>query len=308
MQYLTETRFRRRAAGIALLCCTGLQLLSVIIRYIYQYSISGNIRFGAWGSMIGIAGEFIGYLGVFSGYAVIAYLVFLYGLRRGGEWMLALTAAYGLIWFLVFFIGDILFGLLASMLLAGGLAAVFLIWTKGCRGIQGMIFATMLIPYAGAVVILFSTSVVSVEALLLNAVYGFLNLSTDFLVVLYIARIADAFRQKAIRRGEGAADISLEGRLLPGKNPVLRSFLAADLLYSAVGLVNAVIETVDQVREYGAPVNAQEWVTMLAPYLTIVVYFVVGYAVMVFVAMKMEAAFIASEDEAEIIGRTGRRA
>ena len=106
MQYLTETRFRKRAARIALVACTVLQILSIVIRYVYQYSISGNISYGTWGNVISIAAEFIGYISVFSGYAVITYLVFLYGLRGGGEWTIALIAGYGLVYFLVFLFGQ----------------------------------------------------------------------------------------------------------------------------------------------------------------------------------------------------------
>lgn len=300
MQYLTETRFRKRAALIALVACTVLQILSIVIRYVYQYSISGNISYGTWGNVISIAAEFIGYISVFSGYAVITYLVFLYGLRGGGEWTIALIAGYGLVYFLVFFIGDYLFGMIASALVAALLATVFLIWTKGCRGISALIFATMLIPYIGALLILFSTTVVSTEVLLTNIIYGFLNLGTDFLIVIIVARIADFFRKKAIQKGEGSADISIGGKFLPHGNPVLRAFLTADIVYAVIAVVSSVTETVNLLTEYGAPVNAGEWLTLLSPYLTLAVYFVVGYAVMVFIAARLEAAFILSDDEAAV--------
>ncbi len=305
MQYLTETRFRKKAALIALVSCTVLQIFSIVIRYIYQYSVSGNISYGTWGSVISIAAEFIGYISVFSGYAVITYLVFLYGLRGGGEWTIALIAGYALVYFLVFFIGDFTFGVIASALITILLAAVYLIWTKGCRGISALIFATMLIPYIGALVILFSTTVVSAEMLLTNVIYGLLNLGTDFLIIIVIARIADFFRKKAIQKGEGTADISIGRKLLPHGNPVLRAFLTADIVYAAVAAVSAVIETADLLAEYGAPVSAGEWFTLLSPYLTLAVYFVVGYAVMVFIAIRLEAAFISSDDEATV--ETGKK-
>lgn len=305
MQYLTETRFRKRAALIALVSCTALQIFSIVIRYIYQYSISGNIDYGTWGNVVSIAAEFIGFISVFSGYAVITYLIFLYGLKGGGEWTIALIAGYALVYFLVFFIGDFTFGVVASALVAALLAVVFLVWTKGCRGISALIFATMLVPYIGALLILFSTTVVSTEVLLTNIIYGFLNLGTDFLIIVIIARIADFFRKKAIQKGEGSADISIGGRLLPGGNPILRAFLAADIVYALVAAVSSVVETVDLLTEYGAPVNAGEWFTLLSPYLTLAVYFVVGYVVMVFIAVRLEAAFISSDDEAMM--ETGKR-
>ena len=81
MQYLTEKLFRKKALLLALVSCTGLQILRAVINYIYEYSINGNYVYDSIGMVISIAAEFIGYISVFSGYGIIIYLVFLYGLK-----------------------------------------------------------------------------------------------------------------------------------------------------------------------------------------------------------------------------------
>ncbi len=283
-----------------------LQALRAIINYIYEYSINGNHLYTSLGTVMAIASEFLGSLSVFAGYGIIIYLVFLYGMKNGGEWTLALIAEYGLVYFLTFYIGNLTFGITAAALTSALLATVYLIWTKGCREISALIFATMLLPYLAGTLIFCSTTVVSVDSLIFHLMYGFLNLGTDFLVIIVIARLANLIRSRAISGGAGSANISIGKKILPRGNPLLKTILFADIIYTGIGLFGAVTETHSILSEYGAPINSSEWITLVSPYIKLVLYFVVGYAVMLFIASKLESAFITAEDEALAIGKKRR--
>ncbi len=307
MQYFTEQRFRKRAAAITLISCTALQVIAAVMNYVYEYAVRGNSAFGIWGNVISTAAGFIGGAAVFSGYAAVVYFVFLYGLAGGGEWTVALIAGVALNSFLISFIGSVTYGIVTAPVAAAVVMTVFLIWTKGCRGIQTIIFASCLIPYIGATAILFATTVVSAESLTVNLIYAFINLGTDFIVLTVIARLANLIRTRAIRKDGGNTDISIGGNILPHGNPVLKTLLVADVLYFAVSAAGKLVDTIATLREYGAPVNRNEWFTLLSPYLTLVVWLVAGYAVMVFVATRFEKAFMLSQDEGNAAASAGRK-
>lgn len=307
MQHFTEQRFRKRAAAITLVSCAALQLIAAVMNYIYEYSVKGNSAFGLWGNIISVAADFIGGAAVFSGYAAVVYFVFLYGLAGGGEWTVALIAGVALNSFLINFIGSITYGMITAPVAAVIVMTVFLIWTKGCRGIQSIIFASYLIPYIGATAILFATTVVSAESLEVSFIYAFINLGTDFLVLAVVARLANLIRTRAIKKGDGNADISIGGNILPHGNPVLKTLLVADILYFAVSAAGKLVDTIATLREYGAPVNGNEWFTLLSPYLTLAVWLVAGYAVMVFIATRFEKAFMLSQDEADGVAAAGKK-
>lgn len=307
MQHFTEQRFRKRAAVITLVSCAALQLIAAVMNYIYEYSVKGNSAFGLWGNIISVAADFIGGAAVFSGYAAVVYFVFLYGLAGGGEWTVALIAGVALNSFLINFIGSITYGMITAPVAAVIVMTVFLIWTKGCRGIQSIIFASYLIPYIGATAILFATTVVSAESLEVSFIYAFINLGTDFLVLAVVARLANLIRTRAIKKGDGNADISIGGNILPHGNPVLKTLLIADILYFAVSAAGKLVDTIATLREYGAPVNGNEWFTLLSPYLTLAVWLVAGYAVMVFIATRFEKAFMLSQDEADGAASAGKK-
>lgn len=307
MQYFTEKRFRKRAATITLVSCTVLQVIAVVMNYIYEYSVRGNSAFGVWGSIISVAADFIGGAAAFSGYAAVIYFVFLYGLAAGGEWLIALIAGVALNSFLISFIGSITYGIITAPIAALTVMTVFLIWTKGCRGIQAIIFGSNLIPYVGATAILFATTVVSAESLTVNTIYAFINLGTDFLVLTVVARLANLIRTRAIKRGNGNVDISIGGSILPHGNPVLKTLLVADILYFAVSAAGKLVDTISLLNEYGAPINKSEWFSLISPYLTLAVWLVAGYAIMLFVTTRFENAFMLSQDEGEGVAAAGKK-
>lgn len=299
MQYFTETRFRKRAAVITLVSCAVLQLVATVMNYIYEYSVRGNSAFGVFGNVISVSADFIRNAAVFSGYAAIIYFVFLYGLSGGGEWTIALIAGVALNSFLIMLTESITYGIISAPVVAVIVMTVFLIWTKGCRGIQAIIFASYLIPPIGALAITFATTVVSAEGLTAYLVYAFIQLGTDFLVLTVIARLANLIRTRAIRKGGGNVDILIGGSILPHGNPVLKTLLIADILYFAISAVGKLNETIAFIGEYGLPINGNEWFSLLSPYLTLAVWLVAGYAVMVFIATRFEKAFLLSQDEGD---------
>ncbi len=296
MQHFTGNRFPKKAVFLTLFYCTLLQAFCTVLRIVFEYFINGNLHYAAMQTVIPTVLEFIGSIATFSGFAVVAYLVFLYGIRRGGEMTILLAVGYALVVFLVFYIGKLSFGFVSTALVAAVLVCVFLSWIKGGREVAVTVLLSFFLPYIGGIVILFSTTVVSAESLLSSLMYGFLNFGMDLLLLIIVARIAGIFRTRAIRRAGGSADISLGGRFLPGKNPVLNTFLTVDVLYTALALVQYIRNSVADISDYGLPVNGQEWANLIFPYLMLGIYFVLGYAVMAFVASRFEASFRASEE------------
>lgn len=283
-------------AVIAVITCIVLQLICAAVNYFYAYSIEGTVSDGAAWTVINVALDFLGQISIFSGYGIVCYLVFLYGQGEGGEWLIALASGYFLVYFLIFFIGDITFALASSVLTAIVLAAVYLIWTKSCHAISLIVFGSMLIPYVGATAIYVSSGVVTSETLKENYAYCFLNLGLDFLVIIVAARISNYFRKRALAK-EGSVDISIGERILPHGNPVLKSFLVICIGYTAVSLIATVIDTVSLLTEYGAPINASEWYTLLSPYFFSLIYLALGYAVMLLIATRLERAYMEEAGE-----------
>ncbi len=293
MQNYSEKRFYKRAVSITVIACLVLQAVCATVSYIYAYSIDGTVSDGSVWTVINSALEFLGQISVFSGYGIIGYLVFLYGQRKGGEWLIALAAGYFLIYFLIFFIGDVSFALGASALTAIILVGAYLYWTKSCHGISLIVFGSMLIPYIGATALEIANGAFVVEQLLIEI---FLNLGINILFITVAARICNYFRTKAIS-GDGSADISIGGRILPNGNPVLKAFFVINIGYAIVFLIPTVIETVYELNDYGLPTDANEWYTLLSPYFLSAVNFVLGYAVMLLIATRLEKAFVEETGE-----------
>ena len=131
--------------------------------------------------------------------------------------------------------------------------------------------------------------------------YLFLNFLLTLLPLILI-RVVTALL--FCRLGEKAQDVALRGQLFSPSHPLLLSGGLASLIYIASALVLAVTETVQDLWNYGPPVNKTEWIHLISPYVTCIAYFFIGYVVIVSVfyllqAMHLKIRHSRSEDSSQ---------
>ncbi len=297
MNYLTEKHFSARALRVVLLLAALPQVLRIVLNLIYEYAFAGNNRFDpAVTSLVTVAADLLGTVALFAGLASVIYLTFLDGLREGGEWIIALVGAFGLAILLLAVIEDPGFGVIAFSVSAAASLFVFFSWLKGYRAVAVTVVVTLFLSVLGGFVILLATTVPSVDTLLTSLLYGLINFGFELLLLAVAVRLAALFRQRAIAKGDGGADISIGHRFFPRGNPVLRTFLLVAGIYIALLTVNAITYSVATVEEYGLPVNGQEWFSLFQPYLEYAVLFVLSYVVMLVTAARLENAFLDAEE------------
>ncbi len=297
MQYVTEKKFTASALRFVLMFGTLPQVLRIVLNLVYEYFLYGNNKYDpALVSLVSVAADFLGVISLFASLAAVIYPVFLDGMREGGEWIIALVGAYGLAVLLLSVIEDPGFGVIAFSVSAAATLFAFFTWMKGNKRIAVAVTVTLFLSVVGGTVILLATAVPSADMLLSSILFGLINFGLELLLMDAAARIALGFRRRAIAKGGNGADISIGNRILPKGNPVLRCFLAVDGIYAVLLTVNSLVESISLLTEYGLPVNGQEWFSLFEPYLEIAVLFVLGYAVMLFMAARLENAFISAEE------------
>ena len=253
--------------------------------------------------------NFLGVVSLFAGLAAVIYLAFRDGVKGGGEWVIALIAGYILAVSLSAaggLGGKEAFGLGLFFLLAAATATALLVWLKQRRRIAVTVMITYFLSVVGGLGILITTVVPSKEELFQGLLTGLLNFGLEVLLLTVALRLVAVFRHRAIQKEGERADFSVGNRILPKGNPILRTFLWADILYTGFfavqTLVSAVSYTVRFYENYGAPVNRQDWILILyqyQPLLTYAVLFAAGYAVMLFVAGRLESAYLSSLNKAD---------
>ncbi len=304
MQALTEPRFTARAVRTVLLLSTLPQLLRFVLNFLLEYVLYGNRDVSETAStVLSAAASFLGTVSLCAGWGALIYLVFLFGIGRGGEWLIAMIGVYVLSLLLLSVVESAVFGFAAFALSAGFTVSMLFVWMKNGRRPLVWIAATPLLSVIGGYLIFCATTRPTAAGKMSALAYGFLNFALEMLLTAVAARIAGLFRRRAVSGAGRTADIAIGGRILPGKHPVLRSFVLTDLLYVLILTASALAETVPLVAEYGWPVNGAEWFSLFRPYLEAAVFFLVGYAVMVFTTVRLEAAFLLSEEEASAAGR-----
>ena len=121
----------------------------------------------------------------------------------------------------------------------------------------------------------------NVGYLLLNAVLNaviFLLLFFAVFAIALVVRIRWPMNEKNNGIPVGAP---IGGKVFSLKHPSLRTLLFTALLYFAVALAQAIPSTVADFSEYGLPMNMNELVYILDPYVTSILYFFIGYFVTV---------------------------
>ena len=299
MKYLTEQRYLTRANGLACLFCLLPQLLRFVLNFISEYAVAGNVAYSYLNTYLLLAADFFGTVSFYAAIAVVIYTVFLYGMRQGGEWIMALIAVYVLSVLLLSVVEDVGFGVVSFAISITATVYALFAWIKGGRKTVTVALATLVVPILSGLVILSVTTVPTADELLASILYGFISLGFEVLLLTVAGRLAAAFRRSAIEKGGANADISLAGKFLPIGNPVLKTMLWTDLGYAIILLISTFVESSTLVKEYGWPVNGQEWFSLFYPYIEVLLMALAGYVVMRLVAGRLEQAFLAAEEEGE---------
>ena len=92
-------------------------------------------------------------------------------------------------------------------------------------------------------------------------------------------------------------DVRLTGKLVSVKNPAMLSMLIFDALYVLLSLIEPTAYIIDNLIEYGPPVNYSEWMSIIGVYAEYLIIFVIGYASMRFTAGLIENAYARAEEE-----------
>ncbi|MBE6637527.1 MAG: hypothetical protein E7618_06980 [Ruminococcaceae bacterium] len=298
MQVLTEKRFTERALRLVLFLCVLPQCLRLFLNFFLEYEILGNLAYpDALVTALTLLAECLGTVSIFAGITAVVYTVFLYGLRAGGEWILALIGAYGLAALLLAVVEEPSFGVIVFTASAAVTIFALFLWLKGCFAPTIAVIVTLFLPTVGGLVIVLTTTVPSVDSLFLSILYALISIGYELLVLAVAARLASFFRARAIEKGGKSADISIGKRVLPKGNPVLTVLILVCTLYTLILCIDPLLYSIESISEYGWPVNAGEWFSLFSPYLERLIFFIVGYVVMLFTAGRMETAFLHSQDE-----------
>jgi hypothetical protein len=297
----TSNRFGRRALLLTLLLSTLPRLLRILLNFLNEYVFYGNLNYDeALVSTVTVAADFLGTVSLFAGLAAVIYMAFIGGVRKGGEWVFALIAGYGLSVLILSLSPDIGLGAVLFSLSTVAILLAILLWMKKGRAVAVAVAVTFFLTVIGGLFILIATTVPTAEQILSYSLYGLINVGLELLLMAVALRLVALFRRRAIQKGGDSADIRIGSRIWPGKHPVLLTFLLVDILYTALLVIGAVGDILAWIENYDLPVNGAEWFSLLSPLLVYAVLFVVAYAVMLVTAGRLENAYLASEGESDV--------
>lgn len=293
MRYITQKLFTKKAVVLTLLLCLLPQLVCLALRYINEYYIAEDILLEHYGEFFDIACTVIGTVSTFASYGIMTYIVFVGGIKGGGEWLFGLVSAILLGYFLIYLTESAGFGIAVGIILSVFAFLVLVLRTKNIRSVSVIIALSLLSTYVAATLILFATTLVTSSDVAESAVFGLINYSVDMAMVCVAAQVAKLFRAKAEEKNE---NISVGSAVLPKGRPILKSVLVTDILFTALSLVGKLAETVQDLKEYGSAKNASELIYFIRPYLSVPVLFVLGYFVALFAVRILENGYFEASD------------
>ncbi len=296
----TKNAFAGKALILTLLLSTLPRLLRILLDFLNEYVFRGNLNYSeALVSTVTMASRFLGTVSLFAGLAAVIYLAFLGGVRRGGEWVLALIAGYGISVLVLSLTPDVGLGAVLFSLSVAAILTAILLWLKEGRAVAVTVVITLSLSVFGGLFILIATTVPTLDELLEGSLYGLINLGLELLLMAVALCVAGWLRRRAVRKGGDSADIRIGARILPKGNPVLVTFLLVDALYTLLLVIGAVSDILTWIENYDLPVNGAEWLSLLSPLMVYAVLFLVAYAVMLFTAGRLESAYLASRNDTE---------
>lgn len=292
---VSNNSFDKKTARLALILCVLPQVLRIIISSIYTYEIEGNINYNILTEAIFIySSDILGKLAFFSSFGIAVYLSFVNGMKKGGEWFIGLVGLYFVAYVLLITVNDYLFGISAYLLCAAISLFTFFFWTRGNRGTIGIICLSLSLSIVGGVITLFASEAPSVTMILYSCFYGFANFGFELLLIIGACRLCVLLKAHYSDKKRNELDIA--GKLISFKNPVLLSLFLILTLFILISAVSPTIGIIESVIEYGPPVNAEEWYSIIKIYAELLVIYLIGYIAMRFSAGRTESIYYSVKD------------
>ena len=284
---MSKTKFDRRASLIAFLLCVLPQIIRIILNCIYVYEVEGNISYNATlGVVLSSGAELLGRLSFFSAFGIAVYVSAVYGMKRGGEWLIGIVALYGVAYLLLVAAESYLFGVIAYLICAVATVAALCLWIKGGGLVYATVCAGLFLSVIGGLATVFATGSINAEKLLYYCFYGLINFGFELILVLCACRLCVIM----VTRGGGFTSVA--GRLISLRDPILAPLFILNTVFALIITVEPTVGVVDSLMEYGAPVNTAEWVSLISIYGRLVLIFLLGYVVMRLSAGLTEGAYL----------------
>lgn len=293
MDFISEKIAGKRIIRLILLLGVLPQILRIALDFFNLYEVAGNHEYAPFVEPLCTYGANI--LGQFSFFSVLGILIYLSarnGLNGGGDVTLLIVGLYVVFYCiqsaissetvtLAIFVISALMTALAVILSAKKNVVTYLIATL-----------TLAVSLLGGMIQLHSSSVpLRLDDVMLLISYAIANLVIELLILLVACRASKFLNERM--KGE----LSLTGKLISVKNPVLLTMLLFDAMYVIMSLVTPTMALIENLTEYGPPVNSAEWMSVIGVYLEAVIVFAIGYASMRFAAGLVESAYAQAEEE-----------
>ncbi len=299
MQYYIEKKLGRKMAISAFILCTLSQLICSAAQYlrIYMMTVSSSellVSIAAFGA------DFFGKISVLSSFAIIAYLVFIYGLDSGTGWLACEIVGIALMLGICSLVDSFVFDSLLLLFCASIIAALLNLRLRRQKKVYAVILTSAIPPLVSGIAMLYTlgNAAPTVDQLF-ESIFIFLQDKCLFILLITAsATIALIFKNRAVERGSGMAEIGISGKLLPNGNPLLWALLFIDIMFFLYNIALSVITvyqmTISEIIYYG-------WISIAVNYFVIpVIYLVAGYVIMWLVALHFERLFVSADDENEI--------
>lgn len=293
MDFISEKKAERKARILILLLCLLPQLLRIILSCIYEYEVAGNYMYPTVVGDLCLYGADI--LGQFSFFSILGSLIYVSarnGLNGGGELALLIIGLYIGLYCVQSAVSNTVFTLAVFVFSAIMTALAVVLSAKKNRSAYLTASLILSVPILGGIVQLYASSVIpTADDIVFLVSYAAANLVFELLFILVACRTAFFLNEKM------TGEIVLTGKLVSAKNPVMLTMLIFDAIYIVLSLIEPTIGIVENIIEYGLPVNYTEWMSIIGVYAEYLIIFVIGYVSMRFTAGLVEGAYLRAEEE-----------
>ncbi len=293
MDFISEKRADKKVRLLILLLCLAPQLLRIILSCIYEYEIVGNYMYPTLVGDLCLYGANI--LGQFSFFSILGTLIYLSarnGLKGGFELPVLVIGLYIALYYAQSAISSIAVTFAIFLLSALMIALVIVLSAKKNKRAHGYAAAILAVPIIGGIPPLYSAGTVpSLDVIVSLIAYALINFIFELIFIIVACRVSNFLN------GRMTSEVSLSGKLVSVKNPAMLTMIIFDALYIILSLIEPTVEIIENLIEYGAPVNSAEWMSIIGVYAEYLIIFVIGYVSMRFTAGLIENVYVRAEDE-----------
>ena len=293
MDFISEKRAERKIGRLVLLLCLLPQILRIMLSCIYEYEVAGNMMYPTLIGDICLYGADI--LGQFSFFSILGSLIYLSarnGLRGGVEGTVLVVGLYAVVYYVQSAVSSTAITLAIFLVSAVLTAVALMLSAKKCRGAYIISSFVLAVPILGGILQVYAASVIpSFDDIMFLISYAIMNLIFELLFILVACRVSKALNSCM------KDEVQLSGKLVSVRNPAMLSMIIFDSLYDILSLIEPTAYIIDNLVEYGPPVNWSEWMSIIGVYAEYVIIFVIGYASMRFTAGLIEGAYDSAEAE-----------